>query len=70
MVGYRKCWEFLYSFSIDLLYLSDGLMGVRSEVYFKLRTCVPVGLTGAWLGILSVASLCVPDSPLAGCILG
>ena len=51
----------------DLLCVSGGLMGVRSDFYFKLRTCVPTGLIGVWLIILCVVSLRV--LPSAGRVL-
>jgi len=66
IISIGKC----YSGNLDILCVSGGLMGVRSDFYFKLRTSVPTGLTGVWLVILGVVSLHVPISPSAGRILG
>ena len=66
IISIGKC----YSGNLDILCVSGGLMGVRSDFYFKLRTSVPTGLTGVWLVILGVVSLCVSVSPSAGRVLG
>ena len=59
-----------YYGNLDILCVFGGLIGVRSDFYFKLRTSVPTGLTGVWLVILGVVSLHVPISSSAGRILG